>query len=151
MTAAGASMPCALVLLLFAPSAGSMLQAQAVAIGEIHTTALGHAAMPRMLPRYVRMADAPSQVDMVSTVDRTRRLPCLYCCLLLSQKPGKQEVKPTKAQEERGPTNPWIHPEYEPRQGSLDAAMLRAAFRSLSIKAGSTDGAMDSLEEMLYK
>jgi hypothetical protein len=76
---------------------------------------------------------------------------CLSCCLVLPQKPGKKEVKPTKAQEERGPSNPWIYPEYEPRQGSLDAAMLRACIRSLSIKAGSTGGALDSLKEMLYE
>jgi hypothetical protein len=74
-----------------------------------------------------------------------------HAIALLFQKPGKTKVEMSKAKEESGPTNPWIYPEYEPRQGSLDAAMLRACIRSLSIKAGSTEGTMNTLQEMLYK
>lgn len=93
-----------------------------------------------------------NRVQTAST-DASCSGPCLLlsCDLVYVQKPGKQEVKPTKAQEESGPTNPWVYPEYEPKQGTLDSVMLRAALRSLSIKAGSTDGAMDKLKEMLAR
>lgn len=42
-----------------------------------------------------------------------------------------------------------VFPEYEPAPDRVDAVLLRAALRSLSIKAGSTDGAMDALLGML--
>lgn len=42
-----------------------------------------------------------------------------------------------------------VFPEYEPAVDRVDAVMLRAALRSLAIKAGSTDGAMDALLGLL--
>ena len=42
-----------------------------------------------------------------------------------------------------------IYPEYQPKDDSLDQLMLRAALRSLAIKAGTTDGVVDKLKQLL--
>lgn len=49
-----------------------------------------------------------------------------------------------------GPVNPTITPEYEPRPGSMDLLMLCAALRSLAVKAGTTVGAVEKLQEVLH-